>query len=203
MVIAQTQSADVAPSAKQSTAQKNAAPRSTELDLVLEAGSASCVLPGTPHAVPLGRAMVRRGLAHLGAESVSDDIALAATELIANAIEHGVRDCAREMTARTGGPDELQRRRPDSVRISLVSSGAHVVLSVTDPSPLPPVRRPRDMLAGGGRGLQLIESLSLCWGWTLLEEQEGQRAPGKSVWAMFPKVAAEKPAPQIRIQGAA
>nr|WP_269327438.1 ATP-binding protein [Kineosporia mesophila] len=143
--------------------------------------------------------MVRRGLAHLGAESVADDIALAATELVTNAIEHGVRDAV----GRAGDPDELQRRRADAVRISLVSSGAHVVLSVTDPSPTPPVRRPRDPFAGGGRGLQLIESLSLCWGWTLLDEKDGQRAPGKSVWAMFPRVAVEKPVPQIRIQGAA
>jgi hypothetical protein len=90
------------------------------------------------------------------------------------------------------------------VRISLVSTGAHVVLSVTDPSPLPPIRRPRDPFAGGGRGLQLVESLSLCWGWTLLDEQDGQRMSGKSVWAMFPKTAAEKkPASRIRIQGAA
>ncbi|GAA3592632.1 hypothetical protein GCM10022223_04170 [Kineosporia mesophila] len=198
VVIAQPQSADVAPSAKQSTA-KNIKQGAPEIDLVLEAGSATCILPVTLHAVPQGRAMVRRGLAHLGAESVADDIALAATELVTNAIEHGVRDAV----GRAGDPDELQRRRADAVRISLVSSGAHVVLSVTDPSPTPPVRRPRDPFAGGGRGLQLIESLSLCWGWTLLDEKDGQRAPGKSVWAMFPRVAVEKPVPQIRIQGAA
>ncbi|MCE0534703.1 ATP-binding protein [Kineosporia rhizophila] len=171
----------------------------TENAVVLEAGSATCLLPATPQAVPQGRAMVRRGLAHLGAESVADDVALVATELLANALEHGVRDAA----TRAGDPDELHRRRIDGVRISLVSSGAHVVLSVTDPSPRPPVRRPRDTAAGGGRGMQLVESLSLCWGWTLLDEQDGQRAPGKSVWAMFPKTAAHKPAPQVRIQGAA
>ncbi|MBT0769337.1 ATP-binding protein [Kineosporia sp. J2-2] len=190
MVIAQPQSVDVSPSTKQGAA---------ENDVVLEAGSATCLLPSTPHAVPLGRAMVRRGLTHLGAESMADDIALVATELLANALAHGVRDAA----SRESASDELHRRRTDGVRISLKSSGAHVVLSVTDPSPTPPVRRPRDLAAGGGRGLQLVESLSLCWGWTLLDEQDGQRQPGKSVWAMFSKVAAEKPAPQISIQGAA
>ena len=190
VVIAQPQSVNVAPSPDQD---------GTDNAVVLEAGSATCLLPATPQAVPQGRAMVRRGLAHLGAESVADDVALVATELVANALEHGVRDAA----ARAGDPDELHRRRIDGVRISLVSSGAHVVLSVTDPSPRPPVRRPRDTAAGGGRGMQLVESLSLCWGWTLLDEQDGQRAPGKSVWAMFPRAAAQKPAPQVRIQGAA
>jgi anti-sigma regulatory factor (Ser/Thr protein kinase) len=191
VVIAQPQSVDVAPSAEQGAVENNA--------IVLEAGSATCVLPPTAHAVPLARRMVRRGLAHLEAEAVFDDVALAATELVANALEHGVRDA----TSRASGSDELHRRRPDSVQIRLVSSGAHVVLSVTDPSPTPPVRQPRDPMAGGGRGLQLIESLSLCWGWTLLDERDGQRVPGKSVWAMFSKAAAEKPAPQVRIQGAA
>ena len=124
---------------------------------------------------------------------------LAASELVANALEHGIRSTSD----RTSDTDELRRRRADGVRISLVSTGAHIVLSVTDPSPLPPVRRPRDPFAGGGRGLQLVEGLSLCWGWTLLDEQDGQRMPGKSVWAMFPKTVAQKPAPQIRIQGAA
>ncbi len=189
VVIAQPQSAAATAPAEQSS----------EQDIVLETDSASCLLPATPQAVPRGRAMVRRGLTHLGAESVMDDVALVATELLANALEHGVRDAV----ARASDPDELQRRRLDGVRISLVSSGSHVVLSVTDPSPTPPVRRPRDPFAGGGRGMQLVESLSLCWGWTLLEEQDGQRLPGKSVWAMFPKTAAEKPAAKIRIQGAA
>ncbi len=191
VVIAQPQSVDVAPSAE---------PNGTENIIVLEAGSATCLLPTTPHAVPQARAVVRRGLAHLDAESFVDDVALAASELVANALEHGVRSPAD----RSSDTDELRRRRVEGVRISLVSTGAHIVLSVTDPSPLPPVRRPRDPFAGGGRGLQLVESLSLCWGWTLLDEQDGQRMPGKSVWAMFPKAMAEKkPAPQVRIQGAA
>jgi anti-sigma regulatory factor (Ser/Thr protein kinase) len=191
VVIAQPQSVDVAPSTE---------PGAAENTIVLEAGSASCLLPATPVAVPQARAVVRRGLAHLDAESFVDDVALAASELVANALEHGVRSAAD----RTADADELRRRRADGVRISLVSTGAHVVLSVTDPSPLPPIRRPRDPFAGGGRGLQLVESLSLCWGWTLLDEQDGQRMSGKSVWAMFPKTAAEKkPASRIRIQGAA
>jgi len=189
VVIAQPQSADVAPPPE---------PGGVENAVVLEAGSATCLLPTTPHSVRQARAVVRRGLAHLGAETVVDDVALAASELVANALEHGLRS-----TDRASEADELRRRRADGVRISLVGTGTHIVLSVTDPSPLPPVRRPRDPFAGGGRGLQLIEALSLCWGWTLLDEQDGQRMPGKSVWAMFPKRAAQKPVPQIRIQGAA
>lgn len=191
VVIAQPQSVDVAPPAEPDGVENSA--------IMLHSGSASCVLPSAPRAVPLARQMVRRGLSHLEAEALFDDVALAATELVANALEHGVRDAG----SRAVHPDELHRRRPDAVQISLVSTGAHIVLSVTDPSATPPIRRPRDPFAGSGRGLQLIESLSLCWGWTLLDERDGRRIPGKSVWAMFPKTAAQKPAPQIRIQGAA
>jgi hypothetical protein len=83
----------------------------------------------------------------------------------------------------------------DEVRISLVSTGSHVICAVTDPSGQPPVRRNADPLAGSGRGLQLVESLSLCWGWTVLNVDAGAGAPendgptgtqGKSVWAIFP-----------------
>lgn len=191
VVIAQPQSVGGRPSGE---------PGGSDDSVVFEAGSVSCLLPATAQAVPRGRAVVRRGLSHLGAESVTDDVALVATELVANAVEHGVRaeriPGARDATG-------LDPQRSAAVRISLTTSGSHVVLAVTDPNPAIPVRRPRDPFAGGGRGLQLVESLSLCWGWTLLDEQDGQRAPGKSVWAMFARSTTNRPSTQIRIVGAA
>jgi hypothetical protein len=62
-----------------------------------------------------------------------------------------------------------------------------VICAVTDPSLEPPVRRPGDVLAGSGHGLQLVDSLSLCWGWQVHDAKAvpAQRR-GKSVWAAFP-----------------
>jgi hypothetical protein len=57
------------------------------------------------------------------------------------------------------------------------SSGA-VVLVVTDPCPLPPVKRDPVADAEHGRGLLVVEALSDHWGWT-------PRDPGKAVFAIF------------------
>jgi len=192
VMTAQSESVGVAPSVESGCADDS---------VLFETGSVSCWLPVTLQAVPRGRAVVRRGLIHLDAESVTDDVALVATELITNALEHGVG------AASTGAPTSesalRELRRGSGVQISLSVSGSHIVLAVSDPNPATPVRRPRDTFSGGGRGLQLVESLSLCWGWTLLDEQNGRRQPGKSVWAMFARTATNRPAAQIRIVGAA
>jgi hypothetical protein len=83
-----------------------------------------------------------------------------------------------------------------------------VICAVTDPSQHPPMRRIANPLEGSGRGLQLVESLSLCWGWTVLDgAANGTSAgavQGKSVWAMFPLDLAAPPDHRTRqVVGAA
>jgi anti-sigma regulatory factor (Ser/Thr protein kinase) len=152
-------------------------------------GSVSRALPANLAAVREARHVVADVLSRWSADSIFDDVALVASELVANALRHGLQveqKAAGDVT-----------RVSSSIQISLVSTGSHVICSVTDPSEHPPIRRPPDPLAGSGRGLQLVESLSLCWGWTVLEDDTApsatvagssvsRTAPGKSVWAIFP-----------------
>ena len=55
---------------------------------------------------------------------------------------------------------------------------------MSDPSDEAPVRVRPDHTHDSGRGLQIVEALSMYWGWTPLE-RDGDPA-GKSVWAVFP-----------------
>ena len=59
----------------------------------------------------------------------------------------------------------------------LDGSGA-VAVVVTDPCPLPPVKRDPAADAEHGRGLLIVEALSARWGWT-------PHDPGKAVFAIF------------------
>jgi hypothetical protein len=153
-------------------------------------------LPADLTSVREGRDLVRRTLESWGAERIVEDVELVASELIANALTHGLglpvvlgppgAGCAcgaDPAGAAPGGP----------IRISLAATGSHLICAVTDPSDAPPSRREQDPLTPSGRGLHLIEALSLRWGWTPLPghpaDHDGPSHPaGKAVWAMFPLV---------------
>jgi anti-sigma regulatory factor (Ser/Thr protein kinase) len=148
------------------------------------AGTVSCELASDLTAVREARNVVQEVLGHWKANEIFDDVVLVASELVANALRHGLHRLP-------SGPNSVTSLvEPENVRISLVSTGSHVICAVTDPSDAPPVRQSVDPMAGSGRGLQLVESLSLCWGWTVLDGYEdGSSAgavQGKSVWAIFP-----------------
>lgn len=153
------------------------------------AGTVSRALPRDLTAVREARTVVQQVLGTWRADEIYDDVVLVASELVANALRHGLQ--VERPTVRFPAPVLDQRpAEPEAVRISLVSTGSHVICAVTDPSEAPPVRQSADPLAGSGRGLQLVESLSLCWGWTVLDgDPDGSSAgaaQGKSVWAIFP-----------------
>jgi len=95
---------------------------------------------------------------------IIDDASLAVSELVANAVGHGLRRPTSE---------------PHPVRLYLFRSRHSVVCMVTDPSNDPPILRAPDHVAESGRGLQLIAAVSHRWGWTPL------RPLGKAVWAGF------------------
>jgi len=111
-----------------------------------------------PDAVPVSRTRLTGVLAEwgLGGEAVEPAL-LVVTELLSNAIDHG------------RGP----------VRLVVEYSGELVHVEVHDGAPQPPRRQPHDLLRARGRGLQLVEALSLRWGWT-------DDPPGKLVWADVP-----------------
>ncbi len=141
----------------------------TQLAVRAPAAAVSAVLPPEFAAVQAARELVRTALPGWHADEICDDVALVVSELVANALMHGL------MLPVDGGRSGL---RPGQVELQLVSTGSHLICTVRDPSPLPPVRRPAHDADLGGRGLQLIESLSLCWGWT-------PASGAKSVWAVF------------------
>lgn len=82
-----------------------------------------------------------------------DDLALAVSELITNAIRHGEAPVDLEVLP-----------RDDGVRIE-VSDGSPEPLALTEP----------DELATGRRGLQLVDAVAVRWGWRRTEQ-------GKLVW---------------------
>ncbi len=165
-------------------------------------------LPSDLTAVRQARDVVQRVLRHWRADEIFDDVVLVASELVSNALQHGLRvdepdaddEPGTAPRRRDGLPVPTRIGDRDEVQISLVSTGSHVICAVTDPSEAPPVRQSADPFAGSGRGLQLVESLSLCWGWTLLDgDPEADAVQGKSVWAIFPLALAGR----ARVVGAA
>ena len=107
------------------------------------------------HAVPHTRERVTAALAEWGltGESVEPTL-LVVTELLSNAIDH-----AR-------GP----------VRLSVERCAETVYVEVHDATPDPPQLQPPDPMRARGRGVHLVQALSLRWGWT-------PDPPGKVVWA--------------------
>jgi serine phosphatase RsbU (regulator of sigma subunit)/anti-sigma regulatory factor (Ser/Thr protein kinase) len=115
-------------------------------------------LDAAPDAVRVGRRFVVERVRHHGAPDLSDDAALIAAELLANAVQHGlppVSVCVR----RTG----------DRLRISVVDASPR--------SPVRPVPSTENMT---GRGLALVEALTTRWG------VERDDAGGKTVWCELP-----------------
>jgi len=101
-----------------------------------------------------------------GVTDRADDIAIVVSELLTNALRHGI-------------PDPARGRRRWPVRLGLVQPGQTVLCAVADPSPRVPVPKEPDYFAENGRGLHVISALSDTWGCTT------PTTAGKVVWAVF------------------
>lgn len=112
-------------------------------------------LPPQPQSAPAARSFARATLRgwRSPAELV-DCVVLLVSELVANAVQH----------AGTRVTLEIERRDATTVRVV-----------VEDDNDRPPRRRPVDLYAEGGRGLELVDALASRWG------VDG-RPRGKSVW---------------------
>jgi anti-sigma regulatory factor (Ser/Thr protein kinase) len=113
--------------------------------------------PGTPESVAMAREFVALHLEEHCLSELVDEARLVASELATNAVRHA------------GTP----------FAITIERRGGEVTISVRDWSseyPVPPVPV---MLATGGRGLMLVNALSVMWGVTV------KAGGGKSVWARF------------------
>lgn len=137
--------------------------------------SSACELPPRLESVREARQFTRHTLQRWGLSELFDNVALVASELVTNALRHGVG-------ADATGPQPAVAPAcvAPSVRLSLAHWTSRVVCSVRDPSDQGPTARTPDFIAESGRGLHLVASCSDAWGWHPLA------GAGKVVWALFP-----------------
>lgn len=101
------------------------------------------------------RQVVREAAVTWGlSEDLTDDAQLVVTELVSNGIDHGE------------GP----------LTLTVTRKSAGMLVEVHDRSPNQPQVRPVDPSSARGRGMQLVQALSVRWGTT-------PETPGKVVWA--------------------
>jgi anti-sigma regulatory factor (Ser/Thr protein kinase) len=123
-----------------------------------------CQLTPSPEAARRARAFTREALASWGLTELSDDAEVVVGELLANAVRH------------TGlGPECAAA----AYGLWLLRHQDGLMCVVTDPSSDPPAVRQPGRDAEGGRGLQVIHSLSDHWGWSPFGDS------GKAVWAIL------------------
>jgi anti-sigma regulatory factor (Ser/Thr protein kinase) len=114
-------------------------------------------LPRAAEAAGLARAFTAKTLAAWGMTAdVTDDILLACSELVTNAVEHGA----------------------GMVSLVLRHDGPLVELRVGDEGGGVPEAHPFGPRSVRSRGLAIVQALSAEWGWSPGED-------GKSVWARF------------------
>jgi Histidine kinase-like ATPase domain len=128
--------------------------------------SATCTLTPSPESVKTGRDFTRVTLRDWGMTGLTDLAELVVSELITNALRHGIP------SARRLGADQV-------VRLRLLAQDPFVMCMVTDPERAIPVLREADPAAESGRGLTVVEACCVRWGWHLLDEG------GKVVWALL------------------
>ena len=98
-----------------------------------------------------------------GLTALAEDAELIVSELVTNALRHGLRG--------------LSGAAPAQVELIWWRRAGQITCMVTDPGAKPPVMAPTDPLAEAGRGLHVVEALSDAWGST---RRDGCR---KAVWA--------------------
>jgi hypothetical protein len=136
--------------------------------------SSACELPPRLESVREARLFTRHTLQRWGLSELFDNIALVTSELVTNALRHGVGPTAGSSAGAS------HHAAPPPVRLSLAHWTSRVVCSVRDPSDEGPMEKVPDWVAESGRGLHLVASCSDAWGWHPLA------GAGKVVWALFP-----------------
>jgi anti-sigma regulatory factor (Ser/Thr protein kinase) len=140
----------------------------------------TCELGSRPESVKAGRDFTRITLQQWGMGDVTDAAELVVSELVTNALRHGLLS-ARQMLGE------------HPIRLRLLRQDPYLMCLVTDPGGDVPVRRDSGECTENGRGLHVVESCSLRWGWQALDENR------KVVWALLRS--RELPAPGPRGSG--
>lgn len=128
--------------------------------------AATCLLGPRPESVKTGRDFTRATLWDWGMAALNDLAELVVSELVTNALRHGV-------------PPARKLADDPCIRLRLLAQAPFVMCMVTDPGNDIPVLRESGPAAESGRGLNVVESCCVRWGWHLLDEG------GKVVWALL------------------
>ena len=135
-------------------------------ELAASQPSATCGLWPVAESVKTGRDFTRAVLSDWGLMDLADTAGLVVSELVTNALRHGV----------PAGPPVTSEC---PIRLRLLGQAPYVMCMVTDPGTGIPVLREPGPCAETGRGLNVVESGCVRWGWHLLDEG------GKVVWALL------------------
>jgi anti-sigma regulatory factor (Ser/Thr protein kinase) len=119
--------------------------------------SHAITLEAAPKSASRARAFVSSHLLDHQLPDLVDPVELVASELATNAVVH----------AQT------------AFSVTLTNVDGIVLLTVRDGSTSLPVRRTGDLMSGGGRGLHIVDIMSLKWGY--LPNDAG----AKTIWASF------------------
>ena len=128
--------------------------------------SATCRLGPRPESVKTGRDFARATLLDWDLPALTDLAELVVSELVTNALRHGV-------------PSAHRLTSEHCIRLRLLAQAPFVMCMVTDPGHEIPVLRESEPTCESGRGLNVVECCSVRWGWHLLDEG------GKVVWALL------------------
>jgi len=124
------------------------------------------VLPNIPESVRTARFHVRAALSFHELDEYADDAEIITSELVANAIQH-----VRGDGTKTVGVTLARTWNPEAVTVV-----------VSDSSPEGPAMCEVSADSERGRGLRIVEALSVHWGW---HPEEG----GKAIFAVLSKEA--------------
>jgi anti-sigma regulatory factor (Ser/Thr protein kinase) len=134
----------------------------TETVVALDQRMIQFVLPSIPQSVRMARFHVRTALGLHKLGEYADNAEIITSELVANAIQH-VADNPLETVG---------------VTLARVRYPVAVAIVVTDSSPEGPIRRETSATSERGRGLQVVEALSIRWGWH-------RESGGKAIFAVI------------------
>ncbi|GGX37613.1 ATP-binding protein [Streptomyces noursei] len=148
------------------------APRGIPLDAhaVRPSGLVARALTADGRAAAEARRFTGATLSGWNLKPLVDNAVLVVTELLSNALRHGLAQ----------SPRQPRGAAPRPLWMGLLRCRDLVLCTVCDHSTDVPVLRESDHLAQSGRGLHIIDCLSSSWGWTT------PTAAGKAVWAALP-----------------